>query len=152
MGHHNHSIQWQHNHSTIRWRIRGNLQTITTTWRGWRCSPFVCSRLRKLNYPDEGVAEKGPATSARFMATYETSDERRLPQSPRDTWKPGPCASLWIPLWWRRAAASRCPIDPDWEDKEDALAVVDFAVADSGAWACLQPECRDEKILMISEY
>lgn len=67
MGHHNHSIQWQHNHSTIRWRIRGNLQTISTTWRGWRNSPFVCSRLRKLNYPDEGVAEKGPETPARFM-------------------------------------------------------------------------------------
>lgn len=64
MGHHNHSIQWQHNHSTIRWRIRGNLQTISTTWRGWQNSPFVCSRLRKLNYPDEGVAEKGPATPA----------------------------------------------------------------------------------------
>lgn len=65
MGHHNHSIQWQHNHSTIRWRIRGNLQTISTTWWGWRNSPFVCSRLRKLNYPDEGV-EKGPATPTRF--------------------------------------------------------------------------------------
>lgn len=91
MGHHNHSIQWQHNHSTIRWRITSNLQTISTTWRGWRNSPFVCSRLRKRNYPDEGVAAKRPTTPARFeLPTRQTAAAAEAPEPPR---KLGLCAS-----------------------------------------------------------
>lgn len=87
MGHHNHSIQWQHNHSTIRWRIRGNLQTIATTWRGWRNSPFACAAgWESLIILMRGWQRRDQRP--RHVPNH-LWDKRRLALRPRDTWKPG---------------------------------------------------------------
>lgn len=128
MGHHNHSTQWQHNHRTISWRIRGNLQTISATWRSRLRPPrlpSLCAAGREEpNYPDEGVAGKGPAAPPGMLpASPETGsalpgeDVRRRPEGAAwFRWR----ASAGL-LRGKRGASSRCQIGPDLQDKVEQM-------------------------------